>query len=42
MTRDWVPQRQRLPSSAVRICASLGLLFFSSSAAVLMIMPLVQ
>ena len=40
--RLWVPQRQRLSASAVRMSSSLGLLFFASSAADVMIMPLMQ
>ena len=40
--RLWVPQRQRLSASAARMSASLGLLFFASSAAEVMIMPLTQ
>ncbi len=41
-TRTWVPQRHRLPSSAVRTSASLGFAFSARSAAARMIMPPVQ
>ncbi len=40
--RLWVPQRHRLSASAARMSVSLGLLFFSRSAADVMIMPLMQ
>ena len=42
MMRSWVPQRQRLPASASRTCASLGCGVFCRRAAVVMTMPLVQ
>ena len=42
MIRLWVPQRQRLPSSAARTSCSLGRGLRSSSSFADMIMPLVQ
>ena len=38
----WVPQRQRFPSNAERSSESLGLGLCFSSAAAVMIMPLMQ
>ena len=40
--RLWLPQRQRLPASASRICASVGFGFLSSNALADMIIPLMQ
>ena len=40
--RLWLPQRQRLPASPSRTCASVGRGLRSSSAFAAMIMPLVQ
>ena len=40
--RMWALQRQRLPLSASRICASVGLGLLASSAALVITMPLVQ
>ena len=41
-TRTWMPQRQRLPSSAARTSSSLGFGVLASSAAADMMIPLVQ
>ncbi|MNF77301.1 hypothetical protein D3C84_594420 [compost metagenome] len=38
----WVPQRQRLPDSSLRICSSLGCGLRSSRALAVMIMPFMQ
>src|SRR5262249_42387793 len=42
MMRLWVPQRQRLPASAVRTSPSLGCGLRSSSSFAAMVMPFVQ